>query len=198
MMSALRRKISALKHRILLFMGLDLYLDSPDRTILEQEIIPYFRDLSEFHKILFVGCDWYTTSYKKLLKNKEYWTIEIDPKKRQYGSDKHIVDGIQNLSLHIEPGYFDLIFFNGVFGFGLNTKDDTDKAFQAYFDALRTRGVLVFGWNDISEYKPFAVLEECDNLQKFQSYTFPPLNTSHYLTPETPLRHTFDFFVKNI
>jgi hypothetical protein len=177
--------------------GFDLYHNSPDRLILEDIIIPYFNRLPEFHKILFVGCDWYTNPYKKLFKSKEYWTIEVDERQKKYGSERHIVDSLNSLSKYIEPGYFDLIIYNGVFGYGINTKEDTEESFRQCLLALREEGILIFGWNDVPEYKPFPVME-CENLNKFKPYLFVPLSTSQYLTPNTPRRHTYNFYIKPI
>ncbi len=177
--------------------GLDFHLNFPDRFILEDIIIPYFVERREFHKILFVGCEWYTKPYKKYFKNKEYWTIEIDPQKAKYGSKQHhITDALQNLSLHVAENYFDLIIFTGVFGHGINSKEDTEQAFAQCFQCLRAGGILVFGWDDKPEYKPFPVLEECENLKKFAPYFFPPLATANYIVKDCPFGHRFDFFIK--
>lgn len=178
--------------------GLDLYRNSPDRLVLEDIIIPYFASKNEFSKVLFVGCDWYTNPYKKLFKKQEYWTIEIDEEKQKYGSKNHIIDGIQNLNQYIEPSYFDLIIFNGVFGYGINTLEATEESFAQCFEALRTGGVLVFGWNDVPEYKPFPVMEICEQLKKFDPYLFEPLSAYEYLTPNTPRRHIYNFYIKPI
>ena len=194
------RKIQNIYHKLSIsrLRGLDLYRNSPDRLVLEDVIIRYFIAHKEFHKVLFVGCDWYTNPYKKLFKKQEYWTIEIDESKKKYGSKNHIVDGIQNLSKYIERGYFDLIIFNGVFGYGINTREETEESFAQCFQALRSGGILVFGWNDIPEYKPFPVIENCEQLKKFDPYLFAPLSTSEYLTPNTERRHTYNFYIKSI
>jgi SAM-dependent methyltransferase len=194
------RKIRNILHKLSVsrIRGFDLYRNSPDRLVLEDIIIPYFNGQQEFHKILFVGCDWYTNPYKKLFKSKEYWTIEIDESKKKYGSNNHIIDGLQNLSKYIKQGYFDLIIYNGVFGYGINTKEDTEESFHQCFQALREGGIVVFGWNDIPEYKPFPVTDNCEHLKKFEPYFFTPLSTSEYLTPHTPRRHIYNFYMKPI
>ncbi|NMG07745.1 hypothetical protein [Brasilonema sp. UFV-L1] len=180
------------------FRGFDLYLNSPDRLVLEDVIIPYFVSRSEYHKILFIGCDWYTKPYRKLFKNKEYWTIEIEEWKKRYGSQRHIVDSFLNLSRHIESGYFDVLIYNGVFGHGINTKEDTEESFHQCFNALRQGGILVFGWNNVPQYRPISVTTECDNLKKFEDYFFEPLSTAEYLVPNTEYKHTFHFYQKPV
>jgi SAM-dependent methyltransferase len=180
------------------FRGFDLYLNSPDRLVLEDEIIPYFLSRSEYQKILFVGCDWYTKPYRKLFKNKEYWTIEIEEWRKRYGAKRHIVDNFLNLSSHVESGYFDAIIYNGVFGHGINTRENTEESFNQCFTALREGGILVFGWNNVPQYTPFPVTQECENLKKFDDYFFEPLSTSEYLVPNTEYKHTFHFYKKPV
>lgn len=175
--------------------GFDVYLNTLDRFVLENTIIPYFISQPEYRRVLFVGCDWYTKPYKKLFKNQEYWTIELDAEKKKFGSKNHIVDSFLNLSKHIEPGYFDLIIYNGVFGFGINSREDTEESFQQCFQALRAGGILVFGWNDVPEYRSFP-FTQCASLEKFEPYLFPPLSTCEYLTPNTSNRHTYNFYIK--
>lgn len=177
--------------------GFDIHLNRPDRRVLEDIIIPHFVNLTEFKKILFIGCDWYTKPYKKYFKNQEYWTIEIDKEKRKYGAKNHINDSIEKLSNYIEANYFDLIFFTGVFGHGLNSKEATEEAINQCFQCLREGGILVFGWNDISELTPFPVLQECQSLKKFDSYFFAPLSSSQYVVADE-LKHTFLFYLKPI
>lgn len=132
--------------------GLDLHLNCPDRYVLEDIIIPYFVNNQEFDKILFVGCDWYTKPYIKYFNKKEYWTIEIDQEKSKFGLKRHITDSLLNLNHHFEEGYFDLIIYTGVFGYGINSRQETEESFQQCFQCLRDGGVLVFGWNDIHSY----------------------------------------------
>jgi len=166
-----------------------------DRRILERIIFPYLTSREEFYKVLFVGCDWYTKVYETYFKKKEYWTIEIDPNKSIYGSKKHITDSLLNIDLYFADNYFDLIICNGVFVIGgIDDRKDAEIAFTKCFRCLCSSGVFVLGWNDIPELRPFPV-QECYSLSKFKPYIFPPLSTSHYLT-NTPLKHTYDFYIK--
>jgi SAM-dependent methyltransferase len=180
--------------------GFSLHLNTPDRYVLEGSIIPYFVNRNEFYKILFVGCDWFTKPYNNYFKDKEYWTIEIDENRKKYGSKRHIVDSLLNLNNHFTNDYFDVIVYNGVFGWGINSREDTETSFQQCFQCLRPGGILVFGWNDIPEAKPFPVIEECQTLQKFEPYFFHPLSTIQYSVPdksdEQKFRHVFNFYMK--
>lgn len=176
--------------------GWNLNLNLPDRLILEDVILPHLVSKGDMRKILFVGCDWYTKSYEKSFKNRDYWTIDIDEKKKKYGSKKHIVGRLQDLSAHIESNYFDLIICNGVFGRGMNTREDAEDSFNQCFRALRDGGLLVFGWSDVDRSRPFPVVDECQSLRKFEPYYFAPLSTSQYLTPHCERRHIYNFYFK--
>jgi len=87
-----------------------------------------------------------------------------------------------------------LILCNGVFGWGLDEKCDVEQAFQACFECLRGGGVLVIGWDDIEERRPFP-LEQCVSLRQFEPFVFPAFGVARYVT-QTPYRHTFDFYRK--
>ena len=175
--------------------GVESYLRNEDRRVLEQIIFPYFLRGDAYRDVLFVGCHWYTRGYNKRFEKKNYWTIEIDPSRGKYGAKQHIVDGLQNLSMHFKPGALDLILCNGVFGWGLDARADVEKAFEAGSDCLRDGGVLVIGWDDIEERRPFH-LAECQSLRALRPFVFPPLGTAEYMT-DTPYRHTYTFYIKH-
>ena len=177
-------------------LGREMPIRNHDRYILEQKIIPYFVDRKEFTKVLFVGCGSYTKHYEKWFEKKEYWTIDINPMKKVYGAKKHITGSMSDLKLHFKDNDLDLIICNGVFGWGLNDRKDVEEAFSGCYQCLREAGVLVVGWDDVPEKKPFP-LETCESLSRFQSYFFPPLSTSEYRNlGDTSDKHVFNFYLK--
>lgn len=177
-------------------MGWEMPLPYHDRYILEQKIIPFFIAQKEFAKVLFVGCGSYTKHYEKWFSKKEYWTIDINPMKKFYGAKKHITGSMSDLNLYFQENDLDLILCNGVFGWGLNEKKDVEDAFLGCYQSLRQGGVLVVGWDDVPEKKPFP-LETCESLNRFQSYFFPPLSTSQYRNvADKSEKHVFNFYVK--
>jgi SAM-dependent methyltransferase len=175
-------------------LGLDMPIDSQDRRILEKIIIPNFVSQNEFNKILFVGCGSYTKHYNNFFKKKEYWTIDINPLKKIYGSKNHIVDSMRNLNLYFSDNYLDLIICNGVFGRGMNDREEVEEAFGNSFNCLRDGGILIIGWNDVPGSKPFP-LETCQSLNQFKPYWFSPLSGSQYSIDESD-NHTFNFYIK--
>ncbi|KYC39466.1 hypothetical protein WA1_32625 [Scytonema hofmannii PCC 7110] len=177
-------------------LGKDMPLETHDRYILEKKIIPYFLESEAFAKILFVGCGSYTKHYEKWFETKEYWTIDINPMKKIYGAKQHIVGSMSELNNHFSENDLDVIFCNGVFGWGLNEREEVEKAFAGCYKSLRKGGVLIVGWDDVPEKKPFP-LETCESLNQFQNYYFPPLSTAFYvnLTDESE-KHRYNFYVK--
>lgn len=169
-------------------------LHTPDREVLERTIIPWYAARPEIRRVLSVGCDWYTRHYYKAFGQQEYWTIDCDPHKARHATEKHVVCTLQHAVGHFEPGSFNLIICNGVYGWGLDAKDDCEAGFAACHALLRPGGAFVLGWNDVPEHRPVP-LEEIQTLRQFHPQVFPPLQTERYCT-DTPMRHTFDFYVR--
>ncbi len=165
-----------------------------DRYILREVIFPYFIPKNEFSRILFVGCKWYTRNYNTQFQQKDYWTLDVDQRQRKHGAKQHITDTLENIDQHFAENSLDLIVCNGVFGWGLDEREDVEKAFRKCYQCLRAEGVFILGWNDIAKRRPFP-LEECQALNLFDKYKFPPLSTSEYLT-KTFNRHKYYFYVK--
>jgi SAM-dependent methyltransferase len=176
-------------------LGINNHLYTEDRRVLEQIIFPFFIRSQQYHTVLFVGCQWYTRSYNRSFEQRhDFWTLEPNHSQRKYGAKQHVIDSLQNLRRSFKDGSFDLIFCNGVIGFGLDTMSDAEQAFQACYNALCVGGVLVIGWNDIARRRPFE-LDQCRSLGSFKSFIFPPFGASIYKT-NTPNRHTYNFYEK--
>ena len=135
-------------------LGLPNRLCTPDRETLERVILPAYAARAEIQTVLFVGCDWCTRHYERLFAGRFYWTIDPNPWKKRFGGRHHLVDGLERLDTHFEPGGIDLIVCNGVVGYGLNGQAECERAFTGCFDALRANGEPVLGWNDVPEHRP--------------------------------------------
>ena len=171
------------------------YRTLPDRRLLEDVIIPYFANQPGPLRVLFVGCDWYTAHYRRLFRGHDYWTIDNDPAKRRFGGNRHLVAPLDELDHHVAPEQFDLILCNGVFMVGaIDTRPQAEASFRQCFRGLRPGGILVVGWNDTPELRPYP-LEDNHSLEAFEPFVFPPLTCARYLTATTH-RHTFSFFRK--
>jgi SAM-dependent methyltransferase len=192
--STIMAPIKQLIKRLLVSLGIDFYLKTPDRLVLEGQIIPWLSALPQTQRVLFVGCDWYTHGYRKWFKPATYWTLDYDPAKRLYGSPKHITDSMANLASHFAPGSLDLIICNGVYGWGLDARTDVEAAFSAVGSALRPGGLFLLGWNDVPEHRPMP-LSSIAALASLRAAVIEPLGVSQMLT-NSPNRHTFNLYIK--
>jgi len=176
-------------------LGLFTPLETEDRRVLQEAIFPYYCEDPAFGKILFVGCAVFTSGYqRKFFAQKEFWTIEPNACQSKFGSTRHVIAPLEDAAKHFEPGYFDVIFCNGVYGWGLDTLAQGEAAFAASHTCLREGGHLLFGWNDVPQRTPFD-LDDVQSRRAFQPFEFPALKTWRYLT-DTPYRHVFDFYRK--
>jgi SAM-dependent methyltransferase len=174
--------------------GLESPLNTDDRRLLEGSIIPFFAASPDFERILFVGCDFYTTHYERLFGDKEYWTLDKDPGRAKYGGRRHVTASLEEAARHFAAGSLDLVLVNGVLGWGLDLKEEAEASFAACHECLREGGVLLLGWNDTADRLPLP-LEESESLALFEPFVLPPLGVARHLT-QNPNRHTFSFYRK--
>ena len=186
-----RSKYGILKLKLKL--GLTVKLKFDDRHVLEDIIMPELSEKAQ--NVLFVGCEYYTKFYRNFFKDAEYWTIEIDPEKVRWGAgEKHIIDGLQNIADHFSDCSLDLIICNGVYGWGLDQKQDIENAIDGCHKTLKPGGLFVFGWNNIPERTPVS-LDSIQAFRKFDTFCFDKLNTvSHQCQGD--YNHTFNFYQK--
>ena len=119
------------------------------------------------------------------------WTLERAANRRRYGATRHVIDSVTNVTSHFPGGYFDLILFNGVLGWGLNRVDEAHAALGNLAQVLAPRGVMMVGWNDHPGHR---VIDPDENLgTALTRWTFPSWATSRRSVPG-PLRHTYSFF----
>ena len=176
-------------------LGLPTPLDTLDRRVLEDSIFPYYTSKDAFQRILFVGCAVFTCHYQQsFFADKDFWTIEPHPDQAKFGSTQHVIAPLEEASRHFSASYFDAIFCNGVYGWGLDTAAQGEAAFAACHSLLRTGGHLIFGWNDVPQRTPFR-LDEIQSRRKFNRFYFTPLESCQYFT-DTRQRHVFDFYEK--
>ena len=147
---------------------------------MENKILPHFSTQEDLSRVLFVGTDWYTVHYRKYFSAQtEYWTIDPEPKQARYGSKNHVIDVVENLDKYFSSEYFDIIFCNGVLGFGLNQRVPAERSFEKCYECLREKGILVIGRDDTPDFLPFSV-SELNSIQKFKPHYFTPLATDNY------------------
>ncbi len=176
-------------------LNLPVRMETEDRRILEQTIFPYFGSFPAIRSILFVGCDWYTKHYERVFfEGRDYWTIDPLPRARKFAGRQHIVAPLERLDEAFPPARFDLILCNGVYGYGLDSREQCERAFDLCHSRLVDGGHFVLGWDDIPPRAPVPI-EKIDSLQRFRKEAFPPLGSWRYRT-DTPYRHSYDFYRK--
>lgn len=168
--------------------------ETEDRRLLESAILPWFAERSQYRRVLFVGCDWYTHHYERFFAEREYWTLERDPRRRRFGGRRHVTDTVVNIGEHFVEESIDLVVLNGVLGWGLDTPDDAEAALGACASRLARGGVLILGWNDVPTLRVLH-LDDSPALDALRAWPFPPSRTSRWLVAGR-LRHTYDFYWK--
>lgn len=174
-------------------LGLPDSKHTPDRETLEQVILPAYARRGDIRTVLFVGCDWYTRHYEQMFSGANYWTLDPDPWKRRFGARRHLVAGLEDIDTHFAPGSVDLIVCNGVYGWGLNSRVDCERAFEGCFGSLRESGHFILGWNDRPTRRPVP-LESLASLARFRPERFDGLGSSYLANPAK--RHVFNFYTK--
>ena len=117
-----------------------------DRIVLEHQIFKHYAALTQLQNILFVGCDADTAGYHETyFHDRRFVTVEPNELNRDFGAREHIVGTMEEIGKHIPAGSLDLIICNGVFGWGLDEKDNCEKAFAAAHEALQPGGQMLLG-----------------------------------------------------
>jgi SAM-dependent methyltransferase len=160
-----------------------------DRDVLERIIFPYILAFFNPKKILDIGREGYQEFYNEFFKNRELWTIDIDPGKQEFGSIHHITDDVSNIKKYFRNDFFDFILMNGVFGWGLNDNIKVQKTFNAIYDILKINGIFVLGFND-----DIVPLNEIEGLKKLKPYDFKPLNGNTFKCINGD--HKYKFYIK--
>lgn len=180
-------------HRLLMRCGIDTRKRRADRIVLEKIIFPELIRDTRMQSILFVGCAWYTLHYPRIFRNKDFYTLEIDPAAAAFGSASHIVGSCESIASHFSKGQLDCIVFNGVFGFGLNEPEGLDRTLRGMHHALRPGGLLVFGWNDLPSTAPFPP-DSVSGWHDFDAAVFAPLGTHCHVSGGNN-GHRYQFFL---
>jgi SAM-dependent methyltransferase len=189
---SLTKPLRIAAHRFLIPLGIDTRKKRRDRVVLETVLFPALLHSQEYHRILFIGCAWYTLHYPRLFASKQFSTLEIDGQAAPYGASIHHVDSCEHLDRYYTAGELDCIVFNGVFGFGLDDRASVERTLDAMHRCLRPDGLLIFGWNDLPRHRPFPPFELAA-WDQFSKSVFPPLNTDVFLSDPVN-RHQFHFF----
>ena len=166
-----------------------------DRRILETLILPWYASRQEFQTIVFTGCQWYTMGYRQLFPGRRWHFLEIDAvMARRYGGQDCVHGACEEVDHHFPPESLDLVLFNAVFGYGLNTPIQLERALYGFHRCLRPGGEMLFGWDDVPAHAPFDPLT-APGFEKFERILFPPLDRDRVMSCD-PWRKTWIFLKK--
>jgi SAM-dependent methyltransferase len=175
-----------------LALGYPALLHTPDRRLLEQKILPALAGDPDVRKLVFVGCDWYTSHYERLLPGVQTHTVDPDPRRGRYGAARHHVAALQQLADLFSPGSVDAIVCNGVYGWGLNHRDDCEQAIRACVHCLRPGGWFVLGWNDVPHHDPAPLAAL--TFKELTPHPLRPFDSAQTEVSGSTDRHTYAFF----
>lgn len=165
-----------------------------DRDILERLIFPFVLAHLDPGRILDVGREGpHQVFYNAFFRGRELWTLDRDPERRRFGARRHVCCDVADVERHFPDGFFDLIVMNGVFGWGLDSPADIERAFEGCRSVLRPGGVLVLGWNDSPGLVPVP-LGEIEALRRFAPVVFPPLGSA--TCRAATCDHVYSFFTR--
>jgi hypothetical protein len=142
-------------------------LPTKDRIFLETNLFPAFNSKMVLNDVLFIGVHWYTFNYQRYFPKSRFVTLDQAPWKRIFGAREHYVTRIENAYTLVAAQRFDLVICNGVWGWGLNTKNATETALETMRILLKPSGYLLWGWNNRKSRHPFN-WKTCHNLKYFQ------------------------------
>jgi hypothetical protein len=120
----------------------------PGRIALVNEILPAYAVLGG--RILWIGCRRYTKEYGAILSRNggECWTTDIEIVHAKWGEkDRHFTWDLVHIDELIAGRFFDTLLCNGVFGFGVDTREAQLAALGAMRNVLKPGGRLLLGWN---------------------------------------------------
>ena len=119
-------------------------LRSKQRIYFDEYLISKY--VKEDLNILFIGVAWYNKWIFLKYRKTKWVTIDTSPKNRQFGAKKHIIgnfpQGIETIS---HKGKFDIIIFNGVYGWGINSEVTLKESMKKMNALLKPNGLIIFG-----------------------------------------------------
>jgi 2-polyprenyl-3-methyl-5-hydroxy-6-metoxy-1,4-benzoquinol methylase len=130
---------------------------NPGRVVLEREILPAYAALGG--RVLWIGCRRYTRGYGALLSRNgaEVWTTDIEVANARWGQPgRHVTVDLLLINGLIASESFDSVLCNGIFGFGVDTRETQLAALKAIWAILKPGGQLLLGWNTDRVEDPLA------------------------------------------
>jgi SAM-dependent methyltransferase len=86
------------------------------------------------------------------------WTTDIEITHARWGAaGRHLTWDLLHIDQLLAPGSFDIVLCNGVFGFGVDTREAQLAALRAMAAILKPGGRLLLGWNTDRVADPLTI-----------------------------------------
>jgi hypothetical protein len=130
----------------------------PDRQFMEKTILPTLAAGNPRH-VLFVGVERYTRHYREFFdRSCEYWTLDKRAAVVPFGAGRrHVTADFLEAPSHFSDGMFDVVIFNGLFGFGLDMPDAQAASVRVLARLVHAGGYVLLGWNKDRSADPLAL-----------------------------------------
>ena len=126
-----------------------LIQDLPSRQYLLQTLLPALA-AAGCQRMLFVGAQAYNLPFYRRCADfhMDIWSIDFDPLSAKYGAPAgHFVGDIREVDKLVGPLRFDVIMFNGIFGFGVNKAEAALAALRSMAKTAEPEALFIVGWN---------------------------------------------------
>lgn len=121
----------------------------PSRQYMQTTLIPALAS-AERRRMLFVGAQPYNLAFYRHCEalKIDVWSIDYDSASAPYGAPQgHFVGDIKQIGILAPQLKFDVIVFNGILGFGVNSPADAVSALEAMAQVAEPDALLIIGWN---------------------------------------------------
>ena len=121
----------------------------PSRRHLEAVMVPALA-AAGCRRMLFVGVQSYNLPFYRACDAAgiDVWSIDSNPTASVYGAPRgHFTGDLRETAVLSAAPKFDVIIFNGIIGFGVNSAAAAIAALEAMARAAEPRALLLIGWN---------------------------------------------------
>lgn len=170
-------------------------LRTESRKELEYNLLFYLAKEIQPKQILSIGVGPYTTYYPRLFPKAQFKTIDLDPSAAQWASPgNHTIADATKINDLWQRGTFDLVLFNGVYGWGMNSQKQLTETLDCISILLKPNGFLLFGWNKTPATDPIDIE---NNLREiFSDFSIASLNQKKFIQLKIWKMHRYRFFRK--
>ncbi len=153
----------------------------PSRLFMQTALLPALVAAGR-RRMLFVGARGYNRPFYRACESARIavWSLDYDPAAAMTGAPEgHFVGDIRKVDQLVGDLRFDVIVFNGVLGWGIDSVPDALLALKAMAKIAQAGAIIVIGWNpgltderDMAALRPLLTPAPLDGVAA--DVTFPP------------------------